>query len=185
MNRIPPHFSEWLHQVSLSRCIWSWLVCQKLLQPPHCSNNWNGIWRGEPLEEGNIQWKAITSVFWTVYYHQFLQGILHCNWICMDRQEVLLSWKTWPTLGYFTPCLQSYNDQRRTILRAFLLIIGESMPVWCPKTSKLGSIPNISYEPRKSVPLDTMFKNGVECVGLSIYFQGPEIQIEKYSFGEQ
>ena len=37
-----------------------------------------------------------------------------------------------------------------------LLIIDESMSAWCPKTSKLGGIPNISYEPRKPIQLGTI-----------------------------
>ena len=83
----------------------------------------------------------------------------------------------------FVPCLQSYNDQRRTLLREFLLILDESISEWCPKTSKLGGIPNLSYEPHKPAPLGTMFENGVGCISGVLAFQdivqGPEKQQQK------
>jgi hypothetical protein len=45
------------------------------------------------------------------------------------------------------------------------------MSGWRPKTSKLGGLPNMSYEPRKPVPLGTMFRNGVECYTGCLVFQ--------------
>ena len=90
--------------------------------------------------------------------------------------------------GIFFPCLRSYNGQRRTLLKSVSIIADESILSWCPKTSKLGVIPNISYEPRKPVPLGTMFKNGVGCVSAVLafqdIFQGAGKQQEKYYFGE-
>ena len=60
---------------------------------------------------------------------------------------------------------------------------------WCPKISKIGGIPNISYEPCKSVPLGTMLKNGDECIRAVVAFQdivqGHEKQQEKCYSGEQ
>ena len=96
--------------------------------------------------------------------------------------------KMWPTLGYiFVPRLQTYNDQRRTLIRAVLLILDESISAWCPKTSKLGCIPNISYKPRKPIPLGNMFNNGVEYIsGVLTFqdkFQGPEKKQQKTYFG--
>ena len=35
---------------------------------------------------------------------------------------------------------------------------------WRPKTSKLGGLPNYTWEPRKPIPLGTMFRNAAECV---------------------
>ena len=91
--------------------------------------------------------------------------------------------KMWPTLGnIFVPRLQTYNDQRRTLIRAVLLILDESISAWCPKTSKLGGIPNISYKPRKPIPLGNMFNNGVEYISgvlnFQDKFQGPEKKTE-------
>ena len=37
--------------------------------------------------------------------------------------------------------------------------------------SKLGSSPNYTYEPRKPVPLSTMFQNGAECLAGCLVFQ--------------
>ncbi len=45
-----------------------------------------------------------------------------------------------------------------------LILIDESMSGWCPKTNKVGGLPNFTFEPRKPVPLGTMFCNGVECI---------------------
>ena len=90
--------------------------------------------------------------------------------------------------GIFFPCLRSYNGQRRTLLKSVSIIADESILSWCPKTSKLGVIPNISYEPFKPVPLGTMFKNGVVCISGVLEFQyvvqDPEKQQDKYYFGE-
>ena len=36
------------------------------------------------------------------------------------------------------------------------------MSGWRPKTSKLGRLPNCTFEPRKSLPLRTTFKNAAE-----------------------
>ena len=71
----------------------------------------------------------------------------------------------------FVPCLQSYNDQRRTLIISVLIILDVSMLEWCTKTSKLGGIPNISYETLKPVPLGNMFKNRVECISGVLAFQ--------------
>ena len=43
------------------------------------------------------------------------------------------------------------------------LVLDESISGWCPKTFKLGKIPNCTHEPRKQVPLGAMLKNVVEC----------------------
>jgi hypothetical protein len=45
------------------------------------------------------------------------------------------------------------------------------MSGWRPKTSKLGGLPNYTYEPRKPVPLGTMFRNGAECMSGILVFQ--------------
>ena len=63
------------------------------------------------------------------------------------------------------------------------------MSAWCPKTSKLGGIPNIPYKLRKPATLGTMFNNGVECISGVLTFQyivqGLEKQQQKNYFGEQ
>ena len=70
----------------------------------------------------------------------------------------------------FIPCLNKFNERRRNLLRCVLLMIDESMSGWRPKTSKLGDLPNITFEPRKPVPLGTQLRNGVECfTGCLVY----------------
>eukprot|EP00957_Ditylum_brightwellii_P117528 8963754-Ditylum_brightwellii.AAC.1 len=60
------------------------------------------------------------------------------------------------------------------------------MSGWRPITSKLGGLPNISFEPCKLVPLGTMFKIGVECISGTLSFQdivqGPERQQKRKYF---
>jgi hypothetical protein len=54
--------------------------------------------------------------------------------------------------------------KRRRLITTFLMLVDESMSGWRPKTTKLGGLSNYTLEPRKPVPLGTMFRNGVECI---------------------
>lgn len=65
---------------------------------------------------------------------------------------------------FFLPCLTEFNSKRQQLLKTTMLLLDESMSGWRPKTTQLGGIPNITYEPRKPKPLGTMFRNGVECI---------------------
>jgi hypothetical protein len=69
-----------------------------------------------------------------------------------------------------------------------MLMLDESMSGWRPKTSKLGGLPNITFEPRKPTPLVTMFRNGAECFSGVLVFQdavqAPEVQSRKPFFNE-
>jgi hypothetical protein len=68
-------------------------------------------------------------------------------------------------------------------------MLDESMSGWRPKTSKLGGLPKYTYEPRKPVPLGTMFCNGVECISGILVFQdvvqNPELQSRKDFHGQK
>lgn len=81
------------------------------------------------------------------------------------------------------PILHDFNGKRRSLFKVSLLLLDESMSGWRPKTSKLGGLPNMTYEPRKPVPLGTQLKNGVECLSGVLAFQdivmAPEIQRQK------
>jgi hypothetical protein len=83
----------------------------------------------------------------------------------------------------FLPCLAEFNSKRQQLLKTTMLLLDESMSGWRPKTTKLGGIPNITYEPRKPKPLGTMFRSGVECIsGVLVaqdVFQLPEHQSAK------
>ena len=79
------------------------------------------------------------------------------------------------------PCLTSFNDKRKRLLRSVIeLLLDESMSAWKPKTSKLGGLPSYTFEPRKPIPLGTMFRNSVEVITGILVFQDvvqtPEFQ---------
>jgi hypothetical protein len=89
----------------------------------------------------------------------------------------------------FLPCLSSFNDRRQRLIKTVLMLVDESMSGWRPKTTKLGGLPNYTFEPRKPVPLGTMFRNGVECVsGILVVqdvVQNPEQQSLKPFYATQ
>jgi hypothetical protein len=89
----------------------------------------------------------------------------------------------------FLPCLNKFNEKRQGLVKVDLLMLDESMSGWRPKTSKLGGLPNFTFEPRKPIPLGTMFRNGVECIsGLLVFqdvVQNPEMQSCKSYFNEE
>jgi hypothetical protein len=93
----------------------------------------------------------------------------------MDKRD-----KPW---DIFTPCLDKFNRKRKNLLKAVLVMLDESMSGWRPKTSKLGGLPNYTFEPRKPIPLGTMFRNGVECISGILVFQdvvmNPDMQNRK------
>jgi hypothetical protein len=66
------------------------------------------------------------------------------------------------------------------------MLVDESMSGWRPKTTKLGGLPNCTFEPRKPVPLGTMFRNGVECISGVLVVQdvNPEQQALKTYHGD-
>jgi hypothetical protein len=92
------------------------------------------------------------------------------NWYSERRN---LNW------SMFLPVLDGFNAKRKDLLRCVLLMLDESMSGWRPKTSKLGGLPNISFEPRKPVPLGTMFRNGVECFTGCLVYQDVVQNVEE------
>ena len=80
----------------------------------------------------------------------------------------------------FMPALDGFNMKRRSLFHVVLSILDESMSGWRPKTSKLGGLPHLTFEPRKPVPLGTMLRNCVECITGCFAYQdvvmNPEIQ---------
>jgi hypothetical protein len=81
------------------------------------------------------------------------------------------------------PCIMAFNNRSNELLTTNLLVLDESMSGWRPKTSKYGGLPNYTLEPRKPVPLGTMFRNGVDAThGILAYqdvVQFSEIQKQK------
>jgi hypothetical protein len=65
----------------------------------------------------------------------------------------------------FLPLIHKWNACQVELLVAFLLILDEStMSGWHPTNSKSGGLPNISFEPRKPVPVGTMLQDTAECI---------------------
>jgi len=100
------------------------------------------------------------------------------KWWCEAKRD-----KHWEV---FLPCLESFNNKRKALFLCQLLMLDESMSGYRPKMSKEGGFPYISYEPRKPVPLGTMFRNGVECLSGVMCYQeammASEHQQEKKHF---
>lgn len=67
--------------------------------------------------------------------------------------------------------LKERNSKHTALIKVTFYILDESMSGWYPKTSKTGGFPHISHEHRKSVPLEIMITNVVECL-TKIYAQG-------------
>jgi hypothetical protein len=100
-----------------------------------------------------------------------------CRLILVEAKTVLYQDKPW---DIFSPLQQQINKLRKSVFNVNMLMMDESMSGWRPKTSKLGGLPNCTYEPRKPVPLGTMFRNSVECITGCLQYQVvvqlPEIQ---------
>ena len=112
-------------------------------------------------------------------FEAFRLAALRCwcgkeNWFVEPRHQ------TW---NIFLPILRGFNKKRQHLLSTVLLLLDESMSGWRPKTSRLGGLPNYTFERRKPVPLGTMFRNGVECItGMRVFqdvVEGPESQHRK------
>jgi hypothetical protein len=84
----------------------------------------------------------------------------------------------------FLPMIHKWNACRVKLLVAFLLILDESMSGWRPKNSKSGGLPNISFEPRKPVPLGTMLRDAAECVTGIMMYVDPVLCPERQNFKE-
>ena len=68
-------------------------------------------------------------------------------------------------------------------------MLDESMSAWRPKTTKLGGLPHLTHEPRKPIPLGTMFRNSAECwTGILKYYDIVDVsekQAQKEFSGEK
>ena len=80
-------------------------------------------------------------------------------------------WKQDKSWDMLIPCLEVLNDKRKIFLKAVVLLFDESVAGWRPKTSKLGGLPNVPFEPHKTASLEMMFKNGIECISCILSFQ--------------
>jgi len=110
-------------------------------------------------------------------YKLFMKG-LPALWMHKDNwgkamSGANLTWKFFqPVMDVFNKIrLQTSEGEAWAIWEACL---DESMSGWRPKTSKLGGMPNLTHEPRKPVPLGTMFKNIACLMSGHIVFNEPQ-----------
>ena len=88
----------------------------------------------------------------------------------------------------FLPTIDKWNDTQQQAFGDFwAIILDESMVGWRPKTTKLGGLPNYTWEPRKPIQLGTMLRNAAECIVGGIINNDPsmvrELQTQK-EYGE-
>ena len=110
------------------------------------------------------------------YFKAFVAAAAYCwadrKFWYIDKRD-----RSW---DIFLPCLKEYNERRKRLIHSICLILDESMSGWRPKTSKLGGLPNYTFEPRKPVPLGTMFRNRMCCLSGIFAYQdvvmNPEMQ---------
>ena len=71
----------------------------------------------------------------------------------------------------FMPFIEAWNDKQAALFDSYsLTVTDESMFARVPKTSKLGGLPNYTFEPRKPKPLGTMVKGTAkEIAQLAVY----------------
>jgi hypothetical protein len=108
---------------------------------------------------------------------------------CWTEEEHWYKDKRDLTWDVFLPTLELFNGRQRELLKCVLLVLDESMSGWRPKSTKTGGLPKLSWEPRKPVPLGTMFRNGLECMSGILVFQdvvqAAEVMNQKEYFGEK
>jgi hypothetical protein len=74
------------------------------------------------------------------------------------------------TWDVFLPCLSKFNERRNNLVQTLMRILDEGMYGWRPKTTMTCGLPKLTWEPRKPVPLSTLFGNGVEAsTGILVY----------------
>ena len=80
----------------------------------------------------------------------------------------------------FSPALMSYNHRRQSFYKnsALAVLLDESMCGFRPKTTKTGGMPNITFEPRKPVPIGTLIRNAAEAYTGVLIFQDVQMQSE-------
>ena len=124
----------------------------------------NNLWKCRP---GHHNYADFGQYMPVNYFKAFCAAAAYCwadeRYWYEDQQDV--PWEV------SLPCLNSCNNCQQQLIKSCLLLLDESMSGWRLKMSKLGSLPNYTYEPCKPVPLGTMFQNGAECISGCLVFQ--------------
>jgi hypothetical protein len=92
-------------------------------------------------------------------------------------------------MGMLQAVINAFNQRQQDLLHMVYLLMDELMSAWRPKTSAMGGLPNVTYEPKKPKPLRTTFKNGVKGTMVILVTQdvveGSASQREKKYEGEE
>jgi len=139
------------------------------------------FWLAGKLSEGSVLEGADFGKYMDVNTYRAIADALPFMWgdeslWYKDRRDV--PWQI------FTPFIEAWNNKQKALMSGYnMLIMDETFIAWCPKTTKLGGLPNYSYEPRKPKGLGTMLKDIAEAViGVLLYTDpsmAPSVQDKK------
>jgi Transposase IS4 len=127
----------------------------------------DNLWKKGPCPGGRRDYADFGRYVPVMYFKawQSAMPFMWCDKKTWYEERRNLTWDV------FLPMLKQYNEKRQGLFKTSMLMLDESMSGWRPKTSKHGGLPNITWEPRKPVPLGTQLRNGVECYTGCLVFQ--------------
>ncbi|CAB9517187.1 hypothetical protein SEMRO_837_G209150.1 [Seminavis robusta] len=157
-----------------------WMVKQCfLLLIASCLETENGsdLWKRGP-SSGRKEYPDFGQYMPLNYWKAFCCAIGVCfgdeKYWYLDKRDI-----PWDVI---VPAVSGFNKKREELFSVFLLMLDESMIGWRPKSTKTGGLPNLTYEPRKPVPLGTMLRNGVECITGCLVNQDIVMNAERQNF---
>jgi Transposase IS4 len=142
----------------------------------------DNLWKSGPCPGGRRDYADFKRYVPVHYFTAWKSAmpLMWCDRSFWYEEKRNLTWEV------FKPMLKGYNEKRMELLVSWMVVLDESMSGWRPKTSKLGGLPNITFEPRKPVPLGTQLRNAAECyTGILVFqdiVQAPEQQAKKDFF---
>eukprot|EP00797_Seminavis_robusta_P009610 Sro169_g074980.1 n/a (342) ;mRNA; r:10060-11085 len=138
-----------------------WMVKQCfLLLIASCLETENGsdLWKRGP-SSGRKEYPDFGQYMPLNYWKAFCCAIGVCfgpeEYWYLDKRDV-----PWDVI---VPAVTGFNKKRTDMFYVVLLMLDESMIGWRPKSTKTGGLPNLTYEPRKPVPLGTMLGMGLSA----------------------
>ncbi|CAB9515559.1 unknown protein [Seminavis robusta] len=160
-----------------------WMVKQCfLLLIASCLETENGsdLWKRGP-SSGRKEYPDFGQYLPLNYWKAFTCAVGLCfgpeEYWYLDKRDV-----PWDAI---VPAVIGFNKKRQELFWVVLLMLDESMIGWRPKSTKTGGLPNLTYEPRKPVPLGTMLRNGVECITGCIAMNAERQNFKKYLYADK
>ena len=101
------------------------------------------------------------------YFKYFMVGVSYL--FCEEKYQYI--GKRDKLCNIFLPCINNYNEKRRSLIKIEFLIIDKSMLEWCSKILKLGSLLDDILALRKLISLGIMLKNCTQCYSNYIVYQ--------------